>query len=172
MATILDLLEDIEPDSEGYIYYVDSQGRDRRVKVLNLPANDAINAAIAAKVTAQGSVTVGNAAARKDPESYTAGQIQVGGLKVKQADMPGVLWFLIAADVTADASWFASIDHNAAAELAAAAQEAAEENAALDATTKVNEARGLVYNPTTDSWYRLTLTGTAGNEYPVWTPEV
>ncbi len=97
-------------------------------------------------VTSQNAaVTVADAATRKTALTYTALQLQVGGLKVKQTDMPGVLWFLIAADVTLDASWFAAADA---------------------------EAAGVrIFNTTTETYYTLTLTGTAGNEYPVWTPE-
>lgn len=43
--------------------------------------------------------------------------------------------------------------------------------AAMDLTR--NSTTSLrIYNPTTGTFYRLTLTGTLGNEYPVWTPEV
>jgi len=49
-------------------------------------------------------ITVANAAARKDPATYTDGA-QVGATRVIQLDLPNLIWDLVAADVTQDSSW-------------------------------------------------------------------
>lgn len=98
------------------------------------------------KMNVNPAITVANAAARKNPASYEAAELQIGALKVKQTDLEGVLWLLIADDVTDDNSWMPVPD-------------------AFSTGIRV-------YNPTTDSYYILTLTGTPTNEYLTWTPEV
>lgn len=49
-------------------------------------------------------VTVADAAARKNPASYPDG-VAVGVTRAIQSDLPGILWNLVAAGVTLDASW-------------------------------------------------------------------
>lgn len=90
-------------------------------------------------------ITVADSAARKFAGSYADGQLQVGSLKVKQIDLPGVLWFLIAADVTQDASWFAVVGRD--------------------------EQMPRIWNTTTESWYRLTVSGNSENEIMHVVPE-
>jgi hypothetical protein len=50
-------------------------------------------------------LTLDDEEARKDADSYTPGGPLVGVTRVIQADLIGILWILIAADVTLDASW-------------------------------------------------------------------
>lgn len=57
----------------------------------------------AERINNTGVTSVANAAARKNAATYDL--ISVGVTKVIQADMPGVLWNLVAEDVTLDASW-------------------------------------------------------------------
>jgi len=54
-------------------------------------------------VLSEGVLTVADASERKTAESYTG--TMVGATRVVQGDMPGILWSLVAADVTVDASW-------------------------------------------------------------------
>lgn len=57
-------------------------------------------------VSGGNALVVADAAARKNAGSYSAHTAVPGLTKVIQTDMPGILWLLGAADVTADASWY------------------------------------------------------------------
>jgi len=68
------------------------------------------------KIGLRGLLTLANAAARKNPASYVDDDtLSVGYTRVIQADLPGVIWVAIAADVSLDASWHSQVNTNLSA---------------------------------------------------------